>query len=128
METNPKQTSTKKKLWRGGRPRKRSEERRSSQQNTRLSLEEDERFKAKANALGLKPCDLARRALLGLKLPRPVPELNQQAWKELMPLVNDLRWLIQLVKFGRQSVIDPSLVESLFEAVRELRRELRGDS
>ncbi|MBA2734561.1 MAG: hypothetical protein H0U54_17000 [Acidobacteria bacterium] len=127
MEDSSDQQKLKKKRWKGGRPRKSPGERRSEQQNARLTLEESRCFKAKARTLRLRPCDLARRVLLGLKLPKPVPELNQQAWKDLVPLANDLRWAIQLVKFGRKDTIDQSLLENLFEAVRELRRELRGD-
>ena len=127
MGNSSEQEAVRRKRWKGGRPRKGSLERRSEQQNARLTPEESERFKAKAKALGLKPCDLARRALLGLKLPRPVPELNQKAWKELVPLANDLRWAIQIVKFGRKETIDQGLLENLLEAVRELRREFRGD-
>lgn len=117
----------KKKRWKGGRPRKSVCERRSAQQNTRLSFEQRERFIQNAKSLGLKPGDLARRLLLGFKLPRPIPELNQRAWQELVPMVNDLRALIHLVKSGQQTGIDQSLIENLLESIRQLRRELRGE-
>lgn len=127
MEDRSDQQSHGKKRWKGGRPKKSLAKRRSEQQNARLTPEESQQFKARARTLGLRPCDLARRALLGLKLPKLVPELNLQAWKELVPLANDLRWAIQIVKFGRKDTINLRLMESLLEAVRELRRELRGD-
>jgi hypothetical protein len=120
--------SPKKKRWKGGRPRKATRERRSAQQNTRLSFEQREGFIQKANSLGLKPGDLARRLLLGFKMPQPIPKLNQQAWQELVPLVNDLRSLIHLIKSGQQTGIDQSLIENLLESIRQLRRELRGEN
>ena len=118
--------SPKKKRWKGGRPRKAARERRSAQQNTRLSFEQREHFIQKANSLELKPGDLARRLLLGFKMPQPVPKLNQQAWQELVPLVNDLRSLIHLIKSGQQTGIDQSLIENLLESIKTTSTRTEG--
>jgi hypothetical protein len=74
----------------------------------------------------LTPCDLTRRALLGLKLPRPIPQINHQAWLELRPLADDLRRTLNRMEAGQDVAIDGELARRFFEAVQSLRLELRG--
>ena len=126
MNVSGRKTSDTMGRKRGGRPTKSDAEKRSVQQSTKLTLSESEYVKRVAQTMHLKPCDLTRRALLGLKLPRPVPEINHRAWEELRPLADDLRRILNRVGSGQEVIIEGDLIERFFEAVQSLRLELRG--
>jgi hypothetical protein len=111
---------------RGGRPKKGDAERRSVQLGTKLTTAESEYVKRLAQTLNLTPCDLTRRVLLGTRLPRPIPEINQQAWAELRPLADELRRVINRSRADGATAVDAELLEQLFEVVQSLRLELRG--
>jgi hypothetical protein len=122
------ETTQPKRRGRGGRPRKSEAERRSEQQNIKLTKAESEYVLRMANALNITPCDLTRRALLGLQLPQPIPAVNLQVWAELRPLADELRRIINRIRSGEQMSVDSALAEKFFDAVQRLRFELRGDS
>lgn len=126
MEDLREKTSGARGRKQGGRPRKSDVERRSIKQSTKLTLLESEYVKRVAQSMHLTPCDLTRRALLGLKLPRPIPQINHQAWLELRPLADDLRRTLNRMEAGQDVAIDGELARRFFEAVQSLRLELRG--
>lgn len=126
MTDSGQKTSEARGRKRGGRPRKSEAEKRTIQQSTKLTLPESEYIKRLAQSMNLTPCDLTRRALLGLKLPKSVPEINHRAWEELRPLADDLRRILNRIGSGQEIVIDGDLVRRFFEAVQSLRLELRG--
>jgi hypothetical protein len=114
--------------WKGGRPVLASGVRRSaSLPPVRLTADELAAVVAQATGSGLTTSELVRRRLFGRRLPRPVPQLNRQAWSWLGPLAANLNQYVRAIHQGQAAGAPLVLLEELRSEVGALRRALIDD-
>jgi hypothetical protein len=87
---------------------------------------ERERVRELAELHRLKQSELIRRAVLGLRLPDPIPRANLEAWARLGPLAADLNRYVRAIDEDRADRAALPLLLSIRELLDELRQELRG--
>jgi hypothetical protein len=97
--------------------------------NVRFNKQEWETVERKATAAGVSPTEWARLAALGRDPPprRAVPELNEQAWRELARLAAALNGALWRVRPGAENGL-----KELFLSVRgelhSVRMALKGET
>lgn len=108
------------------RPRKTKSAVRNNRITVRFSDVELVALFEKADRLRLPPSDLLRRAALGQKLPRAVPEINLKTYLELGRVGNNVNQFLRNFYLGQAIAPPAGLFEELAELIRAARRELRG--
>ena len=113
--------------WKGGRPRLPPEELKTEAlPNIRVRPGERAQIQAQADQLGISLSELVRRALLGRRLPRPVPELNREAWRKLGPLAANFNQYVKAIHEGQAAGAPLHLLEHLRRLLAALREALLG--
>lgn len=110
----------------GGRPRKSPLNRRSCDVRVRLTPLEFDRLAARAASLGEPPAVFARRMALDRSLPRPVPQVNRQAWAELARLAANLNQWVRAINSGTAPTSERPRLEALASELASVRAALLG--
>jgi hypothetical protein len=114
--------------WKGGRRALPAGERRvAALPAVRLTADELAAITAEAQSCGITLSELVRRRLLGRRLPRAVPLLNQDAWSRLGPLAANLNQYVRAIHQGQAAGAPLALLEQLRRELGALRRSLVDD-
>jgi hypothetical protein len=107
-----------------GRPCLDDDERRTEIIGVRLTKKEKRQVEEWATAVNRTSALLCRVALFRLRIPRPVPEINREAWLKLAPVAGSLTSIVAMMKTGRPVGLNAEKVEELILALKKLRHAL----